>query len=137
MLYEIAHFGDDIGIVSGHKNRRQLLKLIKLALQCENGKDYRRAAKAFDANTTSTLQRVVKLKSSPLDWNKQAQYEAHAQLIFRIRDQYGRAVSDFDIHLRSLGNKKSQKLERMIEDTHRNSDYEGTMTFYLLPYKIL
>jgi hypothetical protein len=67
-----------------------------------------------------------------LEWDKQQQYEGHAQLIFRLKDQHGNAVEQFDVRLNSASqNHDSPKLERMIEDHHGNKKDKGTITFYL------
>jgi hypothetical protein len=96
VAFETAHFGGDIGIVSGAKNR------------------------------------PAALKWSVLEWDKQQQYEGHAQLIFRLKDQHDNAVEQFDVRLNSASqNPASPKLERMIEDHHGNKKDKGTITFYL------
>ena len=70
-----------------------------------------------------------------LEWNVQAQYEGHAQLIFRIRDQFGNGVEHYDITFRSRGGSNRLRLESLIEDRRGNKNYEGTMTFYLRTQK--
>jgi len=133
IAYDTAHFGDDIGIVSGSRNRKSIMPLIKTALQTPYDTDaYQRAAERFKAATAKTYARAGKLKSSLLDWNKQAQYEGHAQLIVRVRDQFGNGVEHFDITIKSRGTSKSKvRLEKLIEDHHGNKSHHGTITYYL------
>ena len=72
------------------------------------------------------------MKTSPLGWSKQAQYEGHAQIIFRLRDQYGEGIKQFDITFRtSDSSAKKVSLESLIEDDHKNKEHDGTLTFYL------
>lgn len=87
---------------------------------------------AFHKNTAKTQRSAAALKSSLTDWHKQAQYEAHAQVIFRIRDQYGSDVDAHDITFKSTARGAGRnRLELMIEDVHRNKLSPGTITFYL------
>ena len=137
IAYETAHFGKDIGIVLGSKNRNNVMPLIKTALETPyDGDAYKQTAERFKAETAKTFQRVSKLKSTLFEWNKQAQYEGHAQLIFRVRDQFGTGVEHFDITLKSKGPDKSKvRLESLIEDHHGNKKNKGTITYYLRTQK--
>ena len=132
--YETAHFGSEIGIVAGSKNRKAVLPLIKIALSTPYGADaYEQAAQKFEKARLKTFKRAGKLSRRLLEWNVQTQYEGHAQLIFRIRDQFGNGVENFDITFRSRGaaGPERSQLESMIEDRRSNKNHHGTMTFYL------
>jgi hypothetical protein len=132
LLYETAHFGDDIGIIDGEKNRRQIIPMISAALKTPYKLSaYKKVGERYNKLTQKTLKRAQRLKRNFLGWNKQAQYEGHLQVIFRIRDQYGNAIDDMDITFNSLKPKKGQHaLEGMIEDKHCNRQHKGTITFY-------
>ncbi len=133
IAYETAHFGDKIGIVTGSQNRKEIVPLVKRALATPYTKtNYEAAAVAFESARIKTFQRAAQLRSSALEWNKQSQYEGHAQLIFRLRDQFGTEVEDFDITIKSSpANTSKNKLEQMIEDKHLNKKSKGIITFYL------
>ena len=132
VLYETAHFGADLGIVSGERNRKRVVPLIVSALRTPYDKAaYQQCAELFASNHDRTFQRVARLKASVLSWNKQAQYEGHAQLIFRVRDQFGNDVPHHDITFRSRGTARRARIEHMIEDKHANETNPGTVTFYL------
>ncbi len=133
VAYETAHFGTDIGIVSGSKNRASVMPLINAALITrQTDLAYQQCVERFKEINAKTFERAAKLKSSLIEWNKQEQYEGHAQLIFRIRDQYGRGVEHYDITIRSVNaSSENSQLEKMIEDNHANDQNKGTMTFYL------
>jgi len=135
LLYETAHFGADIGIVDGIKNRRHVLPFIKMALKTDrNPVAYQKTAQRFSALTDKTLQRASRLKRGLFSWNKQAQYEGHLQVIFRIRDQFGNPVEYNDITFNSVKESPADSrlcLEHMIEDRHDNDQHKGTTTFYL------
>ncbi len=137
IAYETAHFGKDIGIVSGSRNRNSVMPLIKTALETpHNVAAYARTADRFKGATAKTFQRAGKLKFSLLEWNKQAQYEGHAQLIFRVRDQFDNGVEYFDITLKSKGKDKSKvRLESLIENRRGNKNHHGTITYYLRTQK--
>lgn len=133
IAFETAHFGGDIGIVTGSENRAEILPLVKTAIATSGDEsDYASAGSVFEAARIETFEKAANLKSGLLEWNKQAQYEGHAQLIFRLRDQFGAPIKDFDITIRSTppGSKKN-KLESMIEDKHLNKKSKGIITFYL------
>lgn len=136
IVYETAHFGEDIGIVTGAKNRNSVMPLITAALETPyDGDAYKRTAERFKAATQKTFQRAGNLKFGLLEWNKQAQYEGHAQLIIRLKDQFGNAVEHFDIMFKSKGKDRSRALESWIEDHHSNDNDHGTITYYLRTQK--
>ncbi len=146
VAYETAHFGEDIGIVYGGKNRAQIMKLIKTALLTEPGASaYDRTVAVFRREHQKTFTRAAKLKNSVmaklrsglLEWNRHTQYEGHAQLIFRLRDQFGNDVEHFDITFVSAksGAKQENRIEQLIEDRHVNRVNPGTVTYYLRTQK--
>lgn len=135
VLYETAHFGEDIGIVHGDKNRPQVLPHLFRALATPfDATEYGKVVIAFNNNTTRTFERAAKLSGSLTEWDKQAQYEGHTQVIFRLRDQYGADVEHHDITFRSHG-AGTNRIERMIEDVHPNKLCPGTVTYYLRTQK--
>jgi len=133
ITYETAHFGSDIGIVDGKKNRSQIITHIKAALKTQYDINaYQKTAERFKTGLERTLEKVKNLKGGLFNWNKQQQYEAHSQIIFRIRDQFNNAVPNHDITFHSKKDNESQiALEHMIQDKHHNTKYPGTLTFYL------
>lgn len=137
VAYETAHYGDDIGIVSGKKNRNAVMPLVKSALNAQYGeKPYQKVAQQYRNSMQKTFTRAAALKAGLIQWNKQQQYEGHAQLIFRLKDQYGTGIEHFDVRLNSESAMADQeKLEKMIEDHHGNKNDSGTITFYLRTQK--
>ncbi len=135
VVYETAHSGADIGIVDGDKNRTRVLPHVTRALStAPDSNAYDKVADAFQRNTERTMRRAANLSRSATDWNKQAQYEGHAQLVFRLRDQYGVDVDNHDITFKSRGS-GTHSVEHMIEDVHKNRLHPGTVTFYLRTQK--
>ncbi len=141
VIYETAHSGGSIGIVSGTENRHEVMPLVKAALETEYdvaGHNLENTTRFFAQHHENTFTRAATLKSHLLEWNKQEQYEAHAQVIFRLRDQFGNDVTDFDITLKSdpqSTQRKKHKLESMIEHSHINRSNRGTIVFYLRTQK--
>lgn len=132
LLYETTHSGDDKGIVYGRNNRRTVLPPLLKALKTPpEAEAYGRIAADFDRITQKTLERAAKLKWSALEWNPQDQYAPHAQIIFRLRDQFDNDVSHFDVTIRSKRSGGRYKLEEMIEHRHINKLNPGTITFFL------
>ncbi len=133
IAYETAHFGEEIGIVSGKNNRKAVVPLVTMALQTPyDSAAYSKVADQFEVAKQKTFARIGKKKVSLIGWNIHKQYEGHAQLIFRLRDQFGEGVKDFDITFKSHPkNKKQTTLESLIEDHHGNKEYSGTITYYL------
>jgi len=132
VAYETAHFGKEMGIVQGMKNRREVLPLIKAALETPaNESAYENAWQVFSSRQAKTFERIAKRRVRDENWDKLQQYEAHSQLIFRLRDQFGQAITDFDINIRSLSRRGKHRLESLIEDKHLNTHDGGTLTFYL------
>jgi hypothetical protein len=131
--YEIAHSGKEIGIVSGKKNRNAVRSLIKAALETPpDPAAYAKTCETFRAVKDAAFKKAAKLKFTPTEWNTREQYDGHAQLIFRIRDQEGLPVEHFDVFLNSKKqDDKQTALESMIEDDHANKINKGTITFYL------
>jgi hypothetical protein len=137
VVFETAHFDKDIGIVSGTENRTDVMRLLNSALKTPYDRQaYQNVARFFEAENAGTFARAAQLRWSIFEWNKQEQYEGHAQLIFRLKDQFGNAVEHFDITFKSQGNNgEESRLEDMIEDKHNNSKDNGTITFYLRTQK--
>ena len=138
--FETAHYGAELGIVAGTTNRDEILPLVAAALATSPAtreetpgslSAYEQLGDQFRQATEQTFVRAAQLPREITDWNPQSQYEGHAQVIFRLRDQFGATVEHHDITFKSKAVKGALKLERMIEDDHVNKSHAGTITFYL------
>ncbi len=135
--YQTAHLGKKYGIVSGIDSWQYVEPFIKAALKTKETDmaDYNKTALKFEEMTAETEDRAASLddiKRTLFEWYPRRQYEAHAQLIFRIRDQDGRQVENFDIFLKSVNASRKQTLiEKCIETQHINRYDKGTMMYYL------
>lgn len=132
--YQCAHSGKDRGVMAGKGVRNELLGLLDTALKTRTAAQYRRAAESFQARTEATLRRVAE-KLEPrvvqgLRNDPRSQYDAHAQLIFRVRDQDGRPVEHFDVYFHSADGCELCITE-LFEHTHKNRRSAGILCFYL------
>ncbi|MBI1817307.1 MAG: hypothetical protein HYR72_20230 [Deltaproteobacteria bacterium] len=134
--YECAHTGKDLGIVVGTHPRDQVLRLVRQALETPAAEWSSRVAD-FRTELDATYQKVL-TQQAPSWWKKwieepRAQYDRHAQLIFRIRDQDGRPVLHHDIFLDSVQGKGDPSLPvgSLFEDKHVNETSPHIIAFYL------
>ena len=124
-----------MGIVSGSTPRKQVLKLIQLGLEARPD-SWPELVSAFDKETEATYQKAL-TEESPAWWKKwlddpRAQYDHHAQVVFRVRDQDGRLIQHFDIFFASTqGDTKARPIQTLFEDKHLNEVSPNILTFYL------
>ena len=132
--YQCAHSGTERGIVTGRGVRRELLELLDAALAASSEAQYRRVAEDYATRISHNLARAAReLEPGPVAgiFNEpRAQYDAHAQLIFRLRDQYGRPVEDADVLLNSPPDARLAANE-LFEHVHRNRRSPHILCFYL------
>ncbi|PYP89982.1 MAG: hypothetical protein DMF61_01920 [Blastocatellia bacterium AA13] len=146
--YQCAHSTSEMGIVGGDLPKEDVLKIINLALHCATPVDYKKLIDEFAEITGNTYEQVAHPNHSMslkgiFDHAKQAlenyfespqsQYDKHAQIIFRIRDQNDKPVRDHSIHFNSFGGATHAELliNALFEDTYSNSVSPNVRTFYL------
>jgi hypothetical protein len=143
--YQCAHSNETVGIIHGTATRKDVLPLIQAALGCSTEVEYAEQAMSFDATTQRAYERVNKPKHNRGLWeglkdalrnyldNPQGQYDRHAQLIIRVRDQIGKPLHDSSIHFNSLGGDQEPEelMSALFQDHHRNNNSPHTHTFYL------
>jgi hypothetical protein len=142
--FQCAHSGDDLGVVTGSDPRARVLDLVKTALAADTTSQYDAARDAFSELTEQTYQQV-RQELEP-GWllgflrEPRAQYDAHAQVVFRFVDQNGDPVRHFDVFFNSgevrEGQKKRGKVKwepigSLFEDKHLNDVSPSNITFYL------
>jgi hypothetical protein len=123
--------------VSGSKNREEVRKLIKGALETGTQNQWRATRSFFDTVTGQTYEKAKKASLGGLfgdlkGWSRQRQYDRHAQVIVRLCDQYRRPVLDYDIYFGRPASAKSKgDIADLIVDTHRNDKTTNVLTFFL------
>jgi hypothetical protein len=134
--FQCAHSGEEMGIVVGRKPRKQVLKLVRRALETHPADGPARLAE-FAAETAATYE-LAKSQKTPAWWEKwiqepHAQYDRHAQVVVRLCDQDGRPIESFDVFFDSVKgrNDPSLPLGDLMEDKHVNSASPNVITFYL------
>lgn len=138
VVFETTHSGDKTGIVAGSRTRGEIMPLVKAALETPPDREaYGKTADRFAEAQALTFQRAASLKKQLTEWDPQQQYEGHAQLIFRLRDQNGAPVEHYDVFINSRPEKDSPqtRLESLIEDKHINRKDKGIIVFYLRTQK--
>lgn len=135
--YECAHSGDDMGVVTGKKCREQVLRTLDLALNTRTAKQWEAVEAEYSKETQSSYGLALE-KEAPSWWQKwihepRAQYDAHAQIVFRVRDQDGRPVEHFDIFFDSDLAKNDTELPigALFQDKHLNEKTPNCICFYL------
>jgi pimeloyl-ACP methyl ester carboxylesterase len=134
--YGCAHSGDDMGIVTGTEPRAQVVRLIRAALETPAA-GWPGLVATFEDETTATYQKAL-TSQAPKWWEKwiaepREQYDHHAQVVLRLRDQDGRPVTHFDIFFDSVKSKRDASLPMrdLIEDKHVNERSPNIIVFYL------
>jgi len=137
--YQCAHSGDDMGVVSGTLPRRQVERMLKLALETpERTTDaYQRVVNAYDRETSTTFDHAQTMQK-PRFFNflddPRNQYDPHAQVIFRLQDQDGSPVpiSSSDIFFVSeQGEKGTTPIQSIIEHSCVSGISPNVIVFYL------
>lgn len=145
--YECAHSTDAIGVMVGAKTKAQVQTLILQALECPYDiPRYRAVAQTFIGETEKTYKAVAAkkhgqgifaaIRSAALRIafdSPEGQYDKHAQIIVRVRDQYGVPVKDFSVYFNSMGGEGTSKvlIDKFFEDKHLNNTNPNAILFYL------
>jgi hypothetical protein len=130
-----AHSGDEMGIVSGSQPKKQVLRLVRMGLEATPA-TWPGLVAAFERETEDTYAQAL-AQEAPAWWKKwlddpRAQYDHHAQIVFRVRDQDRRPVPHFDVFFDSQqGDSKARPIQTLFEDKHLNEVSPNIINFYL------
>jgi len=134
--YGCAHSGKEMGVVDGEGRSSQVLELIRMALSARPPQ-WENLVNEFEAITNATYARVLK-DQKPAWFTKwiqepRTQYDKHAQIIFRIRDQNQHPVLNYDVFFDSVQGRRdpSAPIGKLFEDSHRNDVSPHTIAFYV------
>src|SRR5450432_2987389 len=134
--YQASHSGKETGVVSGAAPRAQVLRLLQAALNTAPA-NWQDLVPQFADETKGSLSRVLNFEA-PKWWQKwihdtRKQYDAHAQIVIRLRDQDGRPVEHLDIFFNSVATKRddSMPFNDLIEDKHLNTNHPNIFVLYL------
>jgi len=130
-----AHIGAKAGVVDGSANRDIIEPLLTQALGTRTATQWRGSVGDFQDVTDDAYDKAATHKISGFwegRWSRKAQYEAHSQIILRLRDQDGAPVEHYDIHFdRGPDATKPGNISNLIQHTHRNDVTPNVFTFYL------
>jgi hypothetical protein len=132
--YQCAHSGSQRGVVTGKRVRAEVLALIDVALRASTPAQYRKVGELYAGRSRANQQRAAAQlepgRIAGIFFEPRAQYDAHAQLIFRLRDQHGRPVEDADVLLNS-SSEAAVSINELFEHAHRNRRSPHILCFYL------
>ena len=141
--YRCAHSGDKLGVVYGTVPREQVERMLKLALETpeQTMAAYQRAVAAFDRETALTFESARTMQKPGL-FNflddPRNQYDPHAQVVFRLRDQDGLPIpiGSSDIFFVSeQGAKGTVPIQSIIEHSTVSGVTPNVIVFYLRTQK--
>jgi pimeloyl-ACP methyl ester carboxylesterase len=137
--YKCAHSGDTMGIVSGTVPQEQVERMLKFALETAERTPtaWQRAVATYDRETAQTFDSARRMQKPGL-FNFLAdprnQYDAHSQVIVRLRDQDGLPipVANADIFFVSNQQEKGTiPIQSLMEDTSVSGVSPNVILFYL------
>ncbi len=143
IVYQCAHSGSKMGIVSGELPRDQVMRMLKQALDTpeRSPDDWQNVVAPFDGETRTTFETAKTMqKPGPLNFlsDPRNQYDPHSQMIFRIYDQDGLPVpiASGDIFFVSNQQRRSTiPIQSIIEDTVVSGISPNAIVFYLRAQK--
>lgn len=136
--FQCAHSGKSMGIVSGREPRPQVERMLRLALETERTTAaWQRTAAAFNRETEQTYEEARTMRK-PGFFNfltePRNQYDPHAQIIFRLRDQDGNPIpiASSDIFFVSEQSTKGTiPIQSLIENTVVSGAAPNCLVFYV------
>ena len=130
-----AHVGKRFGVVDGSANRDIIQPLISQALETHSVSQWERSVADFHRVTDDAYDHAATHEITGFwedRWSRKAQYEAHSQIVIRLRDQDGNPVEHYDINFdRGPDAVKPSSITGLVEHTHRNEVTPNVFTFYL------
>ena len=143
--YRCAHTGDEMGIVSGTIPQDQVERMLKLALETPERTPtaWQRAVAAYDRETGQTFASARRMQK-PGFFNFLAdprnQYDPHAQIVIRLRDQDGLPIpiAQSDVFFVSNQQEKGTiPIQTLIQDTSVSGVSPNSILFYLRVQKFI
>ncbi len=133
-----SHSGEDMGILRSIKNDRRPHPTVRAILDCLLVSDHdgsQRLCDRFDAQAEQVRKAErVEIERRLLLPNTVFIHDAHAMVVFRLLDDQGAIISDFDLKLTARKGRHISPnfLPRgFIVDHQKNRRHPGTLTFYV------
>jgi len=137
-----SHSGDTRGIMRSIRDNGRPHPSVSAILDClrvRDRRDYARLRKRFAAlsNEVAAAERV-ETQNLPGPFDHTRVKDPVGMVIFRVRDDSGRPVSDFDLKLTAgPGGDPDRLPPGFLVDRQRNSRHPGILTFYFNTAKML
>ncbi len=134
--YECAHSGEKMGVVTGKSCREQVMELIDAGLTTTKA-NWSKRVEIFNDQTDWTYEQVAEHHDTTglFGWMSEprAQYDKHAQIVLRLRDQDDRPVEHYDVFFNSATGSGDEPLQigKLIEAKHINKLNPNIICFYL------
>ena len=130
-----SHSGKDMGILRSVRNDQRPHPSVDAVLEClrvRTGRDYRALCERFDAaNAELQKQELVEVEQRILK-DRVFIHDPHSMVIFRVIDDHGQPVGDFDIRLTSGDPPDPNALpEGFFRDRQANRRGPGTITYFV------
>ena len=136
ILEGCSHCGAKMGILRSVRDDSAPHPTVAAALQCigvRNKEDYQKLCDAFDRQTEETQERERVEKAERLLLpDSRFIHDPHSMVIFRLQDDQGRPVEEFDLKLTAGPKSSPDHLPTgFFRDRQRNSRHWGTLTYFL------
>jgi pimeloyl-ACP methyl ester carboxylesterase len=130
-----SHSGDTMGILKSIKQEQDAHPTVKLILDCirvNSPESYANTCRNFEAHSAEVFAKeLVETEDRFLLSDRYFIHDPYSMVIFRIRDEYGQAIGNYDIIFTGGENDSENQLpENFLMDKQRNSRAPGNMTFY-------
>jgi hypothetical protein len=131
--YGCAHTGDATGVINGVRTIDEVMDLVKMALDVNSEADWNDVQRRYADATAATYERV-KIDNKPGVFqflsDPRKQYDPHAQIIIRVRDQHGAPVDKYQLYFDSVQSSEDTPIRKLMEDTHENNCSHHVRTYY-------
>jgi hypothetical protein len=130
-----SHSGDEMGILKSIQKGHDNHPTVKLILDCigvNSGDQYAALCGKFETLSAQVMtEEKIEVEDVFLLNDRYFIHDPYSMLIFRIRDEYGNAIGNYDIIFTGGENDSENHLpENFLADKQRNSRSPGFITFY-------
>jgi hypothetical protein len=129
-----AHSGDEIGILTSVRDdaaRHPTVSGVLACLKVETDEDYDACCDRFEADTDRVqVKERLEKHTRLLMPDTYTINDRYSMVIFRLRDDSGRVVDDFDLVLTADRDSPDRLPPGFFKDRQRNSRDRGTVTYY-------
>jgi hypothetical protein len=131
-----SHSGDKMGILksvgqhAGDDKSKETLTAIFDCIAVKTKADYETLANAFDAQTVQTqAEGFIEIEKKLLS-RRVFIHDRYSMIIFRVRDDHGYRITDFDLLLTGQDSDPNRLPEGFFGDRQRNTLNPDTITYY-------